>query len=79
MVRRKPGCEHHWKFWGKIAVGGLVGDAYICNKCPTTEILVQFGSQDELEKALEDGYQKLEERAPELKVGSEEPGTDSRP
>jgi len=60
---KTPRCEHHWAFWGKIAVGGLVGDAYICKKCPTTEILVHFGSQDELEKALEDGYQKLEERA----------------
>ncbi len=68
MLRKKLNlCEHHWGFWGKIAVGGLVGDAYICTKCPTTEILVHFGSQDEMEKALEDGYQKLEERAPELK------------
>ncbi len=67
---RKERCEHHWAFWGKIAVGGLVGDAYICQRCPTTEILVHFGSQDELEKALEDGYQRLEER--ELKEGGDE-------
>lgn len=72
MVKTRAGCEHHWKFWGRIAVGGLVGDAYICQKCPTTEILVHFGSQDELEKALEDGYQRLEGR-------SDEPGADRSP
>ena len=60
-------CRHHWVFWGKIAVGGLVGDAYICQRCPTTELLVHFGSQEEMENALERGYQVQEERA--LKEG----------
>ena len=52
MVKTKVACQHHWKFWGRISMGGLVGDAYICDNCPTTEILVKFGSRDEMEIAL---------------------------
>ena len=67
MLRKKLNlCEHRWVFWGRIAVGGLVGDAYTCAKCPTTEILVKFGSRDEMETALEGRAMP-----PELKEGNE--------
>lgn len=56
-------CEHHWKFWGRIVTGTLVGDAYICDKCPTMDVQVPFGSRVEMEEVLERGYQGLEGRA----------------
>lgn len=67
MLRKKlDRCEHHWAFWGRISMGGLVGDAYTCQNCPTTEVLVKFGSREEMEAALE-GRAAM----PELKEGAE--------
>lgn len=80
MLRKRLNqCEHHWRFWGKIAVGGLVGDAYICDNCPTTEILVKFGSKQEMEDVLERGYQALEARPRDVEEKHDQPGPDSSP